>query len=63
MEGKLNELKELRKSKNLTQTDVAEQLSVALATYHNWEVGKTDLPDWKLGAVMKVIRKMKKKKK
>ena len=34
-----NRLKELRKEKGLTQTDLAEQLEVTKLTIHNWENG------------------------
>lgn len=33
----MNRLKELRKEKGLTQTDLAELLEVTKSTIHNWE--------------------------
>ena len=42
----MNRLKELRKEKGLTQTDLAELLEVTKLTIHNWENGVSNIkPD------------------
>lgn len=38
-----NRLKELRKSKNLLQSEIAAQLNVAQSTYSYWENGTYDI--------------------
>ena len=40
----MNKLKEIRKSRKLTQNDVAKMLNIAQGTYSNWEQGKYE-PD------------------
>ena len=37
-------IKELRKSHNLTQTDIANLLNTAREQYHKYETGKQELP-------------------
>jgi transcriptional regulator with XRE-family HTH domain len=37
-----NNLKEIRKSNNLTQKEVAIQLNVVESCYANWEQGRTE---------------------
>ena len=37
----LEQLKELRKEKNLTQKELAEKLHVPVKTLQNWEQGRT----------------------
>ena len=39
----MNNLKNLRKSKNLRQQDIADYLSVAKSTYSYWETGKIEM--------------------
>jgi putative transcriptional regulator len=46
------QLKALRKSKGLEQTDAAELLCVPVATYRNWEQGRRAIP----APVVKLVR-------
>lgn len=56
------ELKTIRKEKGYTQKDVADALGCSLPTYINWELGKQKIPELKLPAIIKIMKRMRKKK-
>lgn len=51
----MNRLKELRKEKGLTQTDLAELLEVTKVTIHNWETGVSSIKSNRLKKLCEIF--------
>ena len=53
--NQMNRLKELRKEKGLTQTDLAELLEVTKLTIHNWENGVSSIKSDRLKKLCEIF--------
>ena len=53
--NQMNRLKELRKEKGLTQTDLAELLEVTKLTIHNWENGVSSIKSDRLEKLCEIF--------
>lgn len=53
--NQMNRLKELRKEKGLTQTDLAELLEVTKLTIHNWENGVSSIKSDRLKTLCEIF--------
>lgn len=51
----MNRLKELRKEKGLTQTDLAELVEVTKVTIHNWETGVSSIKSDRLKKLCEIF--------
>ena len=51
------DIKEIRKTLNLTQSQLAAKLDVTLGTISNWESGKVTIPELRKEQVMKLVEK------
>ena len=51
----MNRLKDLRKSKGLTQKDIAERFDIPLGTYCHWEQGVSAPPDYVFNMMIELL--------